>query len=71
METRTMTYEEFCEAYPIHLATHTGRWGWERVYDSINLQRCVFATAQIARKNRKSAYEDKAACFPETIQVAA
>ena len=58
--TRNVTHQQFCSTHPILQATHSGLWGWERIFDSLNLTRCVFATAKIASKNRKLAYEDLA-----------
>jgi hypothetical protein len=54
-----MTSKEFYAAYPIVQSTHSGLWGWERVYDCVNLQRCVFHTRQSANQHRKRAYADR------------
>lgn len=52
-----MTYPEFAKAHPISQAFHTGRYGWERISDCLNLARCVYSSPQQAGKARKAAFD--------------
>lgn len=47
--------EQYKASHPVLQATHTGKWGFERAYDSFDLSRAVYATkraAEIARTKR-------------------
>ena len=51
-----MTKAEYNKAYPVVQAFHTGLWGFERIYDSVNLNRCVYKTrraAELARDRQR------------------
>ena len=50
------TLKEFAERYPVRQATHTGLWGWERVYDCIDLRHCVFRSRRDAERDRAQAF---------------
>lgn len=49
---KTNTIEQIKVANPVRQNFHTGRWGFQRVHDCVDLNRCIYATeraAQIAR----------------------
>ncbi len=51
-------YRHFAQRFPIRQARNTGRWGWERVHDCIDLNRCVHKSPMVAGRARKQAYRD-------------
>ncbi len=52
-----MTYQQYVKRYPIRRDRNTGRYGFERVYDCVDLSRCVHASKQAAGKARKESYD--------------
>ncbi len=52
------SYKEFAKDFPIQQAVNTGLFGYERVYDCINLTRCIYKTRSEAGKARKQNFED-------------
>lgn len=53
-----MTKKEFNLRNPVMQAFHSGGWGFERVYDYLNLNRCVYATRRAAELARSRAYSE-------------
>ena len=53
-----MTHEEFCRTHPVVQAFHTGLWGYERVYDCVNLNRCIYKSERAAKLAREKAYRE-------------
>lgn len=52
--------QQYKAAHPVLQATHTGKWGFERVYDCFDLSRAVYASkraAELARSRRASQTE--------------
>lgn len=63
-----MTYQQYAKRFPIRQARNTGRYGFERVYDCIDLTRCVYASKQAAGRARKECYDfDEANPEPTTV----
>lgn len=46
-------YKEFSKQYPISQNKHSGLFGFERVYNCLNLNKCIYKTVQQAGKDRK------------------
>ncbi len=57
---RSTFIESFKAAHPIRQNRSTGYWGFERVCDCLNLNRCVFKSKQAASRYRNEAAENAA-----------
>ena len=47
--------EKFRSANPVRQSHHTGLWGFARVYDSLDLNRCIYASKRAAEMARSEA----------------
>ena len=46
---------EFKRVNPVGQNHHTGKWGWRRVGDCLNLNKCVWGTKKAAEMDRAKA----------------
>jgi hypothetical protein len=58
---KTTVKKEYTKNHPVNQNKKTGKWGYERVNDSLNFNRCIFNTKQEAEKAR----EESAVCYAE------
>lgn len=54
--------EAFKKAHPIRQSRNSGKWGFERVCDCLNLNRCIYATKRAAEMARAEAANCAASC---------
>lgn len=53
---RYPTLEDYGSAHPVCQNFHTGKWGYERVLDCLNLDACRFRTLKAAKTARNEFY---------------
>ena len=53
------TLSRYEGVHPVGRNTHTGGWGYHRVYDSLDLSQCRFPTKARAKAARKYEYEHR------------
>ena len=51
--------KDFAEKYPVVQSFHTGLWGWETIYDCINLNECKYTSRLAATRTRNKLARDK------------
>jgi hypothetical protein len=51
------TLDDFRSLFPVRKAFRTGRWGWRRVGDCLNLNACRFETEEAAAADRDGNYQ--------------
>ena len=54
MTTKQQT-ADFKKQNPVGQNHHTGKWGWRRVCDCLNLSKCVFDSKRAAEMDRAAA----------------
>lgn len=52
MKTKKQLRQDFVNEHPVRRAFHTGRYGYERIGDCINLNACTFNTERQAERAR-------------------
>jgi hypothetical protein len=53
--------EDYKKRHPVGRSLHTGKWGFDRVGDCLNLRRCIYETEHSAKIARaKAAVEEEA-----------
>ena len=60
--TRKQFIKEFKAHHPVARCLHSGLWGYERRYDCLNLNRCIYTTKRAAEMARGRDAEARAAC---------
>lgn len=56
MKGNRMTKQQFRDVHPVRMVFSTGKYGWERLGDALNLRRCIFRTRRAAEMDRALAY---------------
>jgi len=52
MKTIKSQIENYKSTHPVSHATHTGKWGYERVNGCLDLSKCVYKTERAAKLAR-------------------
>ena len=55
MKTDKQLVAEIKKSEPVGQSSHTGKWGFERVHDCLNLNRCIYPTERSAKIARHKA----------------
>ena len=50
-------WEDYKKRHPVNQASHTGLWGYARVYDCLDLSRCYYKTRRAAQLARAREYK--------------
>lgn len=58
----TSMIEDFKKSHPVGQSRSTGKWGFERVCDSLNLNRCIYDSPRAAEMARSLAANCAASC---------